>query len=90
MPFPVGQSDQTPLHLAALGALPTILRLFIDHGGNPNSPNGREESSIHCLCRRSDSPRERCELLEMMLSWQGPEIDGVVEKVLVNHADVDG
>jgi len=91
MPFPIkGQEEQTPMHLAALGALKVILILFLDHGGNPNIANGREETSFHCVCQRPDSPEKRAELLSVMLNWKGPEIDGEVEEILVNHVDSDG
>ena len=46
IPFPMrGTDDQTPLHLACYNALENILKLFLLHGGNPNSINGRDESS---------------------------------------------
>jgi ankyrin repeat protein len=48
--------------------------VFLEHGGNPNSPNGREETCLHSICRRSDNPRLRLEIMETLLAWRGEPV----------------
>ena len=48
--------------------------MFLEHGGNPNSPNGREETCLHSICRRSDNPRLRLDIMETLLAWRGEPV----------------
>jgi len=83
-------SDQTPMHLASLYALDKLVVEFLKHGGNPNSPNAKDETCIHAVCAQSDRAQIRFELLNLFLKWKGPPIDGVSETVSINHVDRDG
>ena len=49
------------------------MKIFLEHGGNPTSPNGREETCLHSICRRGDNPRLRLEIMEMLLEWRGEQ-----------------
>jgi hypothetical protein len=95
LPFPSKKASnqtsfQTPLHLAAKHAMYRIFTMFLEHGGNPNYPNGRDETCLHCVCSGSDKPLVRREMMELLLRWEGLEINGTCEVVSVNHADIDG
>ena len=74
-PFPSKKSNgqiifQTPLHLAARMSLYRIFTLFLEQGGNPNAPNGRGETCLHCVCQGNDRALVRKELMEFMLNWE--------------------
>ena len=90
-PFPLQRyADQTPLHLAALSALPDVISKFLDFGGNPGTTNARGQTSLHSICSKEDKPEIREELLMRFIDWRGPEIDGAVDLVSMNHVDADG
>jgi hypothetical protein len=40
-------ADMTPLHLAAQLSLNRLCAMFLARGGNPNSPNARDETALH-------------------------------------------
>ena len=71
------QGDQTPMHIAAESALKGILLLFLNHGGNPNAPNARSETSLHALLSRSENAHVRLELLHIFLVWRGANDFGI-------------
>lgn len=95
MPFPLKKHQaDTPLHLAAEAGLGKLIRIFLERGGNPNSPNGREETCLHSICRRGDNPKLRLDIMETLLQWKGDvggdSGDSPPETVSINHADADG
>jgi hypothetical protein len=92
MPFPTKKYQvDTPLHLAAEAALGKLVKIFLTHGGNPNSANGKGETCLHSICRRPDNSSLRLVIMNTLLDWKGIEdLDGRVENVSINHVDTDG
>ena len=87
----------TPLHLASEAGLGKLIKLFLEHGGNPNSANGREETCLHSICHRGDNSIGRLEIMDELLLWRsvpiecvGDEGNEVLESVSINHVDIDG
>ena len=90
-PFPIKKyMNDTPLHLACIICLKKLILMFINNGGTPCAHNGRNETCLHAIVSRSDNNIERLELLDFILNWRGIEIDGISDKVSINHVDVDG
>jgi len=48
--LPIGPDDNTPLHLAASGAMFRLIRLFMQHGGVANGFNALDQTSLHAVC----------------------------------------
>lgn len=93
MPFPTKKfQHDTPLHLAAEAALGKLIKVFLEHGGNPNSANGREETCLHSICHHPDNASLRLEVMNNLLLWRSSEAeDGEEpESVSINHVDIDG
>jgi Ankyrin repeat len=93
MPFPTKKFQQeTPLHLAAEAALGKLIKVFLEHGGNPNSANGREETCLHSICHHPDNAALRLEVMNNLLLWRSADVeDGEEpESVSINHVDIDG
>jgi hypothetical protein len=92
LPFPMkSYDDQTPLHLASLKAMDTLILIFLDRGGNPNSLNSNNETSVHMVCRENNNDSKRRAILEVFLQWRGIiDEDGNEEFVSVNKVDNDG
>jgi Ankyrin repeat len=93
MPFPTKKFQQeTPLHLAAEAALGKLIKVFLEHGGNPNSANGREETCLHSICHHPDNAAMRLEVMNNLLLWRSADVeDGEEpESVSINHVDIDG
>jgi len=63
---------------------------LIELGGTPSLINGKGQSSLHSLCNQSDNQSVREEILLQFLRWEGFEVDGIVERVSMNHVDDDG
>jgi len=83
-------NQTTPLHLACYNGLYRLVVLFLNHGGNPNLTNGRDETCLHCICNKSNKLWVRYEILQLLINWKGNEIDGKYEGLSINHVDVDG
>ena len=93
MSFPTKKfQTDTPLHLAAEGALGKVIQIFLEHGGNPNTANGRGETCLHSICHRPENARLRLQVMDHLLLWRGmiTENGETVESVSINHVDVDG
>ena len=93
MSFPTKKfQTDTPLHLAAEGALGKLIQIFLEHGGNPNTANGRGETCLHSICHRPENARLRLQVMDHLLLWRGAiaETGETVESVSINHVDVDG
>lgn len=82
-------NDQTPLHLACVAAMINLIKLFLQHGGNPNCPNDADQTSLQCLFLREDNDEMRCMVMELFLQWSLVDIDGE-STVSINHVDVEG
>lgn len=69
---PVGEIRAWNLTYALLWDLvrQDLLLLFLDRGGNPNTANGLQETALHCVCKRSDSPAERLFCLEVSADFR--------------------
>jgi ankyrin repeat protein len=48
--LPIGQNENTPLHLAAAAHAVDLVRIFIDHGGSPNTTNYSNQTCLHASC----------------------------------------
>lgn len=72
-PFPSkkNQISETPLHLSAYYALINLLKLLIDSGGDPNVLNSRNETCIHCVCKKEDQSDIRFSILEILTNFKG-------------------
>jgi len=91
LPFPLKvHDDQTPMHLACLKAMESLILLFIEHGGSPNALNANDETCLHAICRGADRDARRRYLIELMLQWRGEREGGGTECVSVNKVDLDG
>ena len=93
MPFPTKKFQvETPLHLAAEAALGKLIEVFLEHGGNPNFANGREETCLHSICLHPDNRLLRLEVMNSLLLWRSTvgEDGEEPESVSVNHVDIDG
>ena len=93
MPFPTKKFQlETPLHLAAEAALGKLIKVFLEHGGNPNSANGREETCLHSICQHPDNAALRLEVMNNLLLWRSSEAEDGEEPecVSINHVDIDG
>ncbi len=83
--------DTTPLHLAAFVCFEKLINIFLTHGGNPNVLNSHQETTLHCLCNKSDYPELRAKILKCFIDWK--VIDGsgnVSESISLNRVDHDG
>lgn len=91
-PFPSKKqlSEETPLHLAAKFSLIKLFEMFLEYGGNPGIGNARNENCIHSVCLLSSYPAKRAELVELIIEWRGVRSDNTIEKVMLDHVDVDG
>jgi ankyrin repeat protein len=69
-----------------------LVKIFLEHGGNPNTANGREETSLHSICHNPDNPHLRLVVMNDLLKWRSLEgEDGCQpESVSINHVDGDG
>lgn len=89
-------SDQTPLHLAAYMCFEALIKIFLLHGGNPNTLNAKQETCLHSLCRRGDLAEKRDRVLTLFLRWSMEVVDSEfserkhTETVSLNRTDVDG
>lgn len=83
-------SEQTPLHLAALYGLDTVVMLFLEHGGNPDEPNGHDQTSLHSVCMKGDLVDKRTIILDNLMGWRRQDPLFGELKVSVNHVDSDG
>ena len=93
MSFPTKKfQTDTPLHLAAEGALGKLIQIFLEHGGNPNTANGRGETCLHSVCHRPENARLRLEVMDRLLLWRSiiAEDGDTIESVSINHVDIDG
>lgn len=48
--LPIGPGENTPLHYAASGAMGDLLKMFMSHGGSPNTPNEWNQNALHAVC----------------------------------------
>jgi ankyrin repeat protein len=48
--LPIGHNENTPLHLAAAAHAVDLVRIFIDHGGSPNTTNFSNQTCLHASC----------------------------------------
>jgi hypothetical protein len=93
MPFPTKKFQlETPLHLAAEAALGKLIKIFLEHGGNPNSTNGREETCLHSICRHPGDSLLRLDVMNTLLQWRSSQHEDGEEPecVSINHVDIDG
>lgn len=93
MPFPTKKFQlETPLHLAAEAALGKLIKIFLEHGGNPNSANGREETCLHSICHHSGDSLLRLDVMNTLLLWRSSQHEDGEEPecVSINHVDIDG
>lgn len=93
MPFPTKKFQlETPLHLAAEAALGKLIKIFLEHGGNPNSANGREETCLHSICHHPGDSLLRLDVMNTLLQWRSSQHEDGEEPecVSINHVDIDG
>jgi hypothetical protein len=96
LPYPlVGCGEQTPMHMAAIKAMGELLKLFLEHGGNPNVCNTNNETCLHSICKEPERDVHKRQLIELLVSWRGIEKGSEkgsedAEYVSVNHVDNDG
>ena len=93
MPFPTKKFQlETPLHLAAEAALGKLIKIFLEHGGNPNSANGREETCLHSICHHPGDSLLRLDVMNTLLQWRSSQNEDGEEPecVSINHVDIDG
>mmetsp|Transcript_19069 Transcript_19069/g.31890 ORF Transcript_19069/g.31890 Transcript_19069/m.31890 type:complete len:1165 (+) Transcript_19069:214-3708(+) len=83
--LPLLDSDlQTPLHLAALKGMDTLIEMFISHGGNPNTLNGNNETSLHSVCQEPTGDQRKRNIMLVLLEWQEK---GTASTLLVTDED---
>ena len=87
MPIEEDKQGNTPMHYAAAAGLVDILLEFMERGGNPNTTNAHDQTSLHAVCGTGRHEADSLRCLEVLLSWKGMLIDGVQETTLVNATD---
>lgn len=48
--LPIGHNENSPLHLAGAAHASNLVKIFIDHGGSPNTTNGSNQTCLHASC----------------------------------------
>lgn len=64
----------------------TLLRMFFSRGGNPNTLNGNNETSLHAVCREPGQDLRKKIIVLLLLDWQ--ENNGAL--AIANDDDVVG
>ncbi len=84
--------NETPLMLAVRNGMERLVKVLLEHGGDPAATNTRKETCLHILCSKSDHEDLRAKLLDFLVEWQGKhfETGEPMEKVSVNCVDIDG
>lgn len=75
---------QTPLHLAAMKGMSTLIEMFIRRGGNPNTLNGNNETSLHSVCQEPNDDQQKRDIVLVLLEWQ---FKGTAPTLLVTEDD---
>jgi ankyrin repeat/IBR domain-containing protein 1 len=60
-------NDNTAMHFASLNAMPKMLALLLELGGDPNCVNQKKETSLHLLCSTSANKNSRLQCLQLIL-----------------------
>jgi len=64
----------TPLHYASRHGMKHLIRAFLnDHGGHPNTRNGRNQTSLHCASFVMEQVANFLECPLVCLFFQGKE-----------------
>ena len=95
-PHKDNQFHNTPLHYAAKYGMKSLLRDFLNRGGNPNKQNSLDQTALHMLMMVSSGTtqlveQKRLDCLNMLLKWSGKEAsDGVKERLMLDKTDYVG
>jgi hypothetical protein len=92
-PFPSKKdpNGETPLHLSAKHALPTLFGMFLEFGGRPDILNSRRESCAHTVCTEPNFPDRRADIVDQAMKWRSvnPSTNKAVS-VATDGTDIDG
>lgn len=83
----------TPLHYAAKHGMKSLLRDFLNRGGNPNKQNSLDQTALHMLMATSSGTiqvvdEKRLDCLHMLLKWRGIAVThGMGEKLNLDATD---
>lgn len=84
----------TPLHYAALAAMPTLVPRMLEKGGLPNAVNAKGWTALHCAVARAEEAAlgDRELVIDALASWRGsaPATGGVPEFADMNAVNEDG
>ena len=74
-PYSKQYDQNTPVHYAAKYAMPKMLALLLEKGGDPNKTNMHQETSLHVLTHTTADTHRRLECFHLLMRHRGNKIN---------------
>ena len=62
-----------------------VIIIFLQHGGNPNTLNGRLQTSLHSICLNNDQTECRLRILNILLQWHKTTTINKIDTAITNN-----